>query len=165
MSDAPQPCDNPFNSAVENGLRALILLAEAYPAGLDIEHLMQFEYLLVHSGDAGGPDSLHPPTPLRSGELLVRRELIQAGLWLYVRKGLIEQHASAEGITYNAADEAGPFLSCFTAPYIGDLKNRARWVCDNFIGPDSQKKSVYHQNFDRWIAEFRTIERAGSRGA
>ena len=58
-----------FNSPVELGLRALMLLAESHPKPLDIQRLVILDYLLVHSGDLeGGPESLHPPSPLRAGE-------------------------------------------------------------------------------------------------
>ncbi len=63
----------PFNSALETGVRALTVLAEASPRALDLQELVYFDYLIVHSGDAGGPASLHLNTPLRNGELLVRR--------------------------------------------------------------------------------------------
>src|SRR3979411_2027900 len=74
----------PFNSALETGVRALAVLAEASPRALDLQELVYFDYLIVHSGDAGGPTSLHPNTPLRNGELLVRRTIIEQGVLLMV---------------------------------------------------------------------------------
>ena len=68
-----------FNNPVESALRTLVLLVEAYPATLDLQKLVYLDYLLVHSADAGGPESLHPPTPQRQGEVAVRRDLIEQG--------------------------------------------------------------------------------------
>ena len=70
--------DRLFNTPIESGLRMLILLADAAPTGCDLQRLAIYDYLLVHSDDVtGGPPSLHPPSPFRSGELLVRGELLQ----------------------------------------------------------------------------------------
>ena len=68
-----------FNSALETGVRTLTVLVASYPKTHDLGRLVQYDYLTVHSADAGGPPSLHPPLPLRSGELLVRRGLIEEG--------------------------------------------------------------------------------------
>lgn len=79
MSDAP-PQSSPFNSPLETGLRSVAILAEACPDEFDLQRLLYLDYLVVHSSDADGPTSLHPNTPLRNGELLVRRGLIERGL-------------------------------------------------------------------------------------
>src|SRR5450432_1965251 len=93
-----------FNSALEVGIRALTVLLESFPSSLDLQRLVYFDYLVVHSGDAGGPKSLHPNTPLRNGELLVRRGLIERGILLMVSRGLVERRAGANGISYIAAE-------------------------------------------------------------
>ena len=71
-----------FNSPIETGMRALILLAASYPAQMDLQRILEFEYMMVHTEDVDGPPSIHPALPLRSGELLVRRQLIERGLML-----------------------------------------------------------------------------------
>ncbi|MDO9714172.1 ABC-three component system middle component 2 [Paracraurococcus lichenis] len=76
----------PFNSALETGVRALAILAEAHPSAYDLQRLLYFDYLVVHSQDADGPESLHPNTPLRNGELLVRRGIIERGLLLLLTR-------------------------------------------------------------------------------
>jgi hypothetical protein len=78
-----------FNSPIETGMRALILLAESYPTHLDLQRLLEYDYIMVHTGDVDGPPSIHPALPLRSGELLVRRELIERGLMLMISRGLV----------------------------------------------------------------------------
>src|SRR5260370_20026328 len=87
-----------FNNPLESALRSLVLLVEAHPSGCDLQKLVYFDYLLVHSADAGGPESLHPATPNRSGELLVRRGLLNAGLMLLLGRGLAQRQFGERGI-------------------------------------------------------------------
>src|ERR1700722_13041186 len=121
-----------FNSPIETGMRALILLAASYPAQMDLQRILEFEYMMVHTKDVDGPPSIHPALPLRSGELLVRRQLIERGLMLMMSRGLITRHATPNGFMYQAEDRAGPFLDALTAEYLDDLKDRAVWVVDRF---------------------------------
>ena len=83
-----------FNSPIETGVRALILLAESYPNQLDLQRILEFDYIMVHTGDVDGPPSIPPALPLRSGELLVRRQLIERGLMLMISRGLIDRSAT-----------------------------------------------------------------------
>lgn len=101
----------PFNGPIEIGLRAISILSEAYPTGYSLQRLIICDYLSVHSDDIiGGPKGLHPKTPHRSSELLVRRDVLQKGLLLYMGKGLAVQQFQKNGITYAATEETGSFL-------------------------------------------------------
>lgn len=147
----------PFNSALETGIRALAVLVEAHPYAFDLQRLVYFDYLLVHSADAGGPESLHPSTPMRNGELLVRRSVIERGILLMVSRKLAERRLGDEGITYSATDEAGPFLDCLTSNYTQALRARAEWSVDSFGSlEDDQLKSYFDANFERWTREFQS---------
>lgn len=79
--------NSPFNGPLETGVRSLAILTAAFPMAMDLQRLVEMDYLVVHSEDASGPRSLHAPLPLRAGELLVRRGLIESGLKLMVRRG------------------------------------------------------------------------------
>ena len=71
----------PFNTPLECGLRMLFVLNAAGERRSDLQRLVSYDYLLVHSGDVDdGPESLHPPVPFRGTEVLVKRGLISAGL-------------------------------------------------------------------------------------
>jgi hypothetical protein len=121
-----------FNGPVEVGLRSLVLLVEAFPEELDLQRLVTMDYLLVHSGDVvGGPQSLHPPSPLRAGEIAVRRGLIEKGLQLYLARGLVSQHLSNEGISYAADDSAAAFLDALSSTYVMQIRKRAEWLFDS----------------------------------
>ena len=163
MADAAAVA-TPFNSPLETGVRALTVLAELAPAALDLQRLVYFDYLVVHSADAGGPRSLHPNTPLRNGELLVRRAVIERGVLLMVGRGLIERRMETRGITYAATDEAAPFLDCLTSAYAGSLRQRAEWVIERFGQLDDDAlKSFVDTNFERWTREFQSTAPLGDR--
>jgi hypothetical protein len=152
----------PFNSPIETGVRALIVLAEAYPETLDLQRILEFDYLVVHSGDVGGPPSLHPALPLRSGELLVRRQLIERGLLLMMSRGLVQRIATESGLCYQADDNAGPFLDALSADYLNDLKQRATWVMSTFGHmSDSHIRQALSKIYEPWTREFQVHERPG----
>jgi len=162
ISQAAAPL-TPFNSPLETGMRALILLAESYPETLDLQRILEFDYLMVHSGDVGGPPSLHPALPLRSGELLVRRHLIERGLLLMMSRGLVERIASDSGLSYQADDAAGPFLDALSTDYLNDLKQRAAWVISTFGQmSNSDIRKALSTIHDQWTREFQLYERPGT---
>lgn len=146
----------PFNGAVEIGLRALSVLNEAYPTTYSLQRLVIFDYLTVHSDDyPGGPKGLHPKTPHRNGELLVRREMLQNGLILYNSRGLIEQHFDKNGVFYSATEHSANFLDSLTSDYIDDLRNISRWIVDK-LGhiTDIELESQIKSYLGTWGAEF-----------
>lgn len=146
----------PFNSPLECGLRALALLAAAQPQACDLQRLIFYDYLLVHSGDVtDGPESIHPPTPLRSGEALVRRHWIERGLLLMISRELITRRFSERGITYESSPITAAFLGYMEQPYTKKLQERARWVIARFGGySDHQLVEFFKANLDRWGGEF-----------
>lgn len=158
MADSVQT----FNSPVETGVRALILLAESYPVQMDLQRILEFDYILVHTGDVDGPPSIHPALPLRSGELLVRRMLIERGLNLMISRGLVRREATSEGFMYSAEDGAAPFLDSLTAEYLSELKDRAVWVVDRFSEmTDPAIRQMLSQVYDQWTREFQMPEQPG----
>lgn len=146
----------PFNSPLECGLRALVLLAAAEPSTCDLQRLIFYDYLLVHSGDVdGGPESIHPPTPLRSGEALVRRHWIERGLLLMISKELVARDFTDHGIAYHASSLTAPFLGYMEQPYTKRLRERAAWVIERFGAySDQQLVDFFKAHLDRWGGEF-----------
>src|SRR5580698_8824040 len=117
-----------FNGPLEAGLRAVAVLGPAHPRTFDLQRLVAFDYLLVHTGDIGGPESLHPPAPLQSAELLVRRKLVEQALLLMMTRDLVEREMTADGIRYKAGENASPFLALLESEYLKALKQRAAWL-------------------------------------
>ena len=110
----------------------------------------------MHSGDAGGPDSLHAPLPLRAGELLVRRRLIERGLLLMMSRGLVQRLPKADGINYIAGEAAAPFLASLTADYSKRLRGCAEWAAQRFAGvPTEEISQITHGFFERWSSSIR----------
>jgi hypothetical protein len=148
----------PFNSPLETGVRSLSILEAAYPKSFDLQRLVELDYLVVHSGDADGPDSLHVPLPQRAGELLVRRELIDKGLLLMMSRGLVERSTTHAGIEYKAAERATPYLASMTAPYIVKLRLRAVWAIETFGDMSTEAiRSITQQFFERWSSQFQSL--------
>ena len=146
---------HPFNSSIECGLRSLVLLEHAFPLEYDLQRLVFYDYLLVHSGDAGGPESIHPATPHRSGEVLVKRQMLEQGLLLMMSRNLVVRKYDSTGILYSASDTATPFLDSLQSRYVGLLKKRANWVIKVFNDLDDKTlEQFFYVNLDRWGGEF-----------
>lgn len=150
-----------FNSPLEAGVRAVSILLPAYPQAYDLQRLVAFDYLIVHTGDIGGPESLHPQLPLRSAELLVRRKLVERGLLLMMSRGLVERIADTTGISYRAGELAETLLSNLMSPYLIALRERGNWVVNTF-GPldDDTLRQTMSRFFGQWIEEFQATQRS-----
>ena len=145
-----------FNSPVELGLRSLMLLAESHPRPLDIQRLVILDYLLVHSEDIeGGPESLHPASPLRAGEVSIRRGLIEEGLHLFATKGLITRIVDGSGFSYAANDLAAVFLDAFTSDYANSIRIRAAWAVEKAGAlSDKDASALLESTIGKWKSEF-----------
>lgn len=144
-----------FNSPVETGVRALVVLNAVYPRALDLSQLTWFDHLVVHTADIGGPASLHPDVPQRSGELFVRRRLIEESLILMRRLHLVSVLVEDLGITYQASDEAPAFVKFMKSKYARDLKERAQWLAQHICSLDAASiKDLITERIGRWNIEF-----------
>lgn len=145
-----------FNSPLEAGLRCLAILTAGYPNNYDLSRLVFYDYMLVHSGDiTGGPESLHPATPHRSGEILIRRPVLESGLNLFLSKGLINVIYNRDGILYSATELSSPFLDSLYSEYVSKLKNNAYWLVDSFDIFDIQSiQEMINRNIGNWGGEF-----------
>ena len=146
----------PFNTPLECGLRLLYALDQAGGQSFDLQRLVSYDYLLVHSGDVeGGPASLHPALPFRGSELLVKRELVRAGLNAMFAKELLEKRLEPTGICFRATALTGAFLKLLISSYASALRTRAEWVVTRFSDySDAELESYMTANVGRWGAEF-----------
>lgn len=150
-----------FNGPLEAGIRAVSILGVAYPQSYDLQRLVAFDYLLVHTGDVDGPESLHPPTPMHSAELLVRRKLVEHALQLMMTRDLVQREITPEGIKYSAGENATIFLASLSSTYLSALKDRAGWLVGAFGSyTDAAFKRVMRRFFDDWVEEFQHVERS-----
>jgi hypothetical protein len=146
-----------FNTPFETGLRSVVILATAYPDLLNLNRLVVFDHLVVHSEDVGGPKSMHPKDRSRAAEILVRRRLVGAGLSLMQTRGLIARVVTPGGFRYIAGEGAGSFVDMLSSTYMIALKDRADWLIEH-INPlsDDDLSGLVQSRMDVWETEFQT---------
>jgi hypothetical protein len=144
-----------FNSALETGVRAAVVLDATFPRCFDLAHLTWFDHLVVHTADIGGPPSLHPDIPQRTGELLVRRKLVEEGLNLMRRLHLVDAQMTERGILYQAREETSAFVDSMRSVYAQELKARAEWLA-RYLGriSDEAIATLIAERIGRWAVEF-----------
>lgn len=144
-----------FNSALETGVRAAIILDATFPRAFDLARLTWLDHLVVHTTDIGGPSSLHPDIPQRTGELLVRRRLVEEGLNLMRRLHLVDAQVTDQGIVYQAREEASAFADSLRSTYGRELKERAEWLA-NYLShrTDDAIAKLIAERIGRWSVEF-----------
>ncbi len=147
---------NVFNSPLEIGLRVLYILNELKPNGCDLQRLVYYDYILVHSSDIpDGPESIHPSIPHRSTEILVKRDLLKKGLTLMQSKQLVDSIFEPTGITYIATELTAPFIEYNTSDYSKRLKETSIWLVNKFKSFSDEKLSLFiKNNLDVWGGEF-----------
>ena len=150
----------PFNTPLETGVRALSILVAAYPSPLDLQRLVLYDHLVVHTADVGGPSSLHPEVRMRSAALLVRRPIVERGLLLMISRRLVEQNADQKGIAYTAGEFAEGFMNSLESPYVSALGEKARWVVNEFAEvEDAELRGIMSGKFGPWMEEFDSTHR------
>ncbi len=149
-----------FNSALETGVRSICILVADLSNKFDIQQLLALDHIVVHTGDIeNAPPSLHPNILQRSGELLVRRPLIENGLVLMESKRLVQKVITPDGFYYCATELASVFIEGLTNEYIKELSQRAQWAVTmyNDYG-DMLFSEIFNSAFDRWRNEFQIAE-------
>lgn len=143
-----------FNTPLEAGVRALLILDAFAPQAFDVTTMSLLDYYIVHTGDAGGPPSLHPEINARAGEYFVRRHLVEEGLLLMARASLIEQVLTSGGIAFRAHETASAMIDLFGSAYNRRLFGAAQWLAgraaDQGIDPFIQNLK---DGVERWSHE------------
>lgn len=149
-----------FNSALETGVRSICILVADLSNKFDIQQLLALDHIVVHTGDIeNAPPSLHPNILQRSGELLVRKPLVENGLVLMESKRLVQKVITPDGFYYCATELASVFIESLTNEYIKELSQRAKWAVTmyNDYG-DRLFSEIFNSAFDRWRNEFQIAE-------
>jgi hypothetical protein len=154
MTSAAKP--QLFNGPLETGVRSVVLLHAASPRAYDLTHLTWLDHLVVHTHDLpGGPPSLHPDIPQRSGELIVRRSVVEEGLKLMARLHMVEEQYTEKGIFYAATEEAALFVQLMRTEYGKALKDRASWLIEYVTNSDPMfLMDLLQKKVGRWKIEF-----------
>ncbi len=123
-----------FNTPLEAGLRAVVILDAFAPRAFDLKTLSLLDYYAVHAGDIDvdkdGPESLHPPVSPRRGEFFVRRRLVEDGLALMERAFLLDRLADADGFIFRTRDLASAMVDLMQSDYNARLREAAQWIAD-----------------------------------
>lgn len=151
-----EPISQPqlFNTPLEAGVRALLILDAFAPRTFDLATISLLDYYIVHTGDAGGPQSLHPEINARAGEYFVRRHLVEEGLLLMARASLVEQVFTSSGIAFRAHETATAMIDMFGSNYNRRLAKAAEWLAreatDQGVDPFIQSLK---EGLERWSHE------------
>jgi len=118
------------------------------------------DHWLLHSGDFGGPPSLYPNTPIRSGEFGLKRRDLAMGIEVMLRAGLIQVVAQSGGICYRTSSSGVSFLGLLESAYVQLLIDRATWVATNVdaIASDSAMRRSLAASLGHWLAEFTGVD-------
>lgn len=148
-----------FNTPLECGFRLLFALDACRPCSADLQRLVSYDYLLVHSGDiAGGPPSLHPPVPFRGSEWIVKRDLVRSGMSLVFARDLVLKQLTPRGIIFSGSALTAAFVSLLKTPYANALRDRAEWLSKEFgAASDEDLQEFMYANIGKWGAEFDRI--------
>lgn len=153
-----------FNGPLEAGLRAVALLGAAFPREYDLQRLTAFDYLLLNTSEFGGPNNLHPSSPIHAPATQVRRAVVQEGIELMMTRDLISRSADKNGIFFRAGESAAMFLDSLQSPYLSRVKSYASWLVEHLGHQDDKAfEAVMRNSFDTWLMEFQQAsENTGS---
>jgi hypothetical protein len=150
-----------FNGPLEAGVRAVAILGAAFPRCFDVQRLTAFDYLLIHTGQIGGPEDLHPATPIQTPATDVRRKTVQDALHLMMTRDLVTRYIDGNGIRFCAGEAASMFLESLRSPYLLELKGRANWLVGHFADTtQSDFDALMRRFFNTWVVEFQDVERS-----
>jgi hypothetical protein len=146
-----------FNSPLEAGIRAVVVLEKLRPEAADLAEMVLLDHVVVHTADIGGPPSLHPDLSDRKGELLVRRRLVETSLDLMRRCHLVDQEITDEGVLYRASDEAAGYIELLETSYSLKLKDCADWIALQVRSTGkNQFKNFVRTRIGDWTEAFST---------
>jgi hypothetical protein len=121
-------------------MRVLVILQAVWPEPLDLSDLAFHDYGLLHTAELGGPGSIHPQLPAAPGELGIKQSLVEDGLQVMIRAGMVEPQMDSEGIRYRATEEAAGFIGVLRSEYLKQLEERATWVARFFASSKDRAK-------------------------
>lgn len=148
-----------FNGPLEAGLRAITVLGAAFPRSFDLQRMVAFDYLIVHTSELGGPENLHPEVPIRTPATEVRRNIVQTAIHLMMTRDLVARIVTEDSIRFCAGEMALSFLDALQSPYSLEMKSRADWIVKHLADySDEDFDELMRRFFDQWVIEFQHIE-------
>jgi len=127
-----------LNGPLEVGLRVLVLLEAAFPRPLNVDDLLVLDHVSLHSGDFAGPESLHPPLPLRPADVGARRDGIRHGLELLIHRGLALTSFGVDGLSFVASEQSHSVVGLIESSYMRIFLDRAQWAVERGIAESAE---------------------------
>ena len=70
-------------------------------------------------------------------------------------RGLVERYLGSNGITYTSGEFAEVFMNSLESLYVCALKEKARWVVNEFAElDDADLRALMREKFGTWMEEF-----------
>ncbi|WP_445611273.1 ABC-three component system middle component 2 [Hafnia alvei] len=153
-----------FNTPFELGVRMVYMLTALYPRKVDLQRLVYFDYAAIYSSDLGGPESLHTPVPMRGGEYICRRQIIEEGLYVMASHSLVEVEAGPTGISYRLGENGPTLVGIIGGDYARILYQRCQWVAEELGDKDdSTLEKMFGARGLLWGAEFVATKHYGEK--
>ncbi|MDF7628999.1 threonine transporter RhtB [Erwiniaceae bacterium L1_55_4] len=152
-----------FNSPFELGVRMVYILLSLYPRKADLQKLVYLDYATIYSEDLGGPSSLHTPVPMRGGEYICKRGVIEEGLYIMSLRSLVEVSYDSTGVYYSAGENSPSLIGLIGGDYSSKLIASCDWVAKNYGGVDAKDLAlIFNRKSLTWGAEFYNPISAGN---
>ena len=140
-----------FNSDLEAGIRAIAILTAFFPLSLELRQMSLYDYFIVHTGDIGGPSSLHPKISSRTGEFFIRRRTVENGLSMMIKAGLVKEKYESAGVVYSVTEFSSAMAGLVKASYNRRLFHCADWLASQSrasVGGEFENSLL--ERIDRW---------------
>lgn len=118
--------DKLFNSAFENSLRILLLLAE-FNCGQSLDKIYATDFMVSYGATFDVSESdLNGDNQYKFSEFASRREIVRQALKQLVLDGLVWPDNSADGISYSITDAGREYSAILESEYAEEYRNTAR---------------------------------------
>lgn len=117
-----------FNSAFENSLRILLLLAE-FNCGQSLDKIYALDFMVSYGATFGVSEvDLNGDNQYKFSEFASRREIVRLALKQLVLDGLVLPDNSAAGILYSITDSGREYGATLESDYAEEYRITARKI-------------------------------------
>lgn len=119
-----------FNSAFENSLRILLLLAE-FNCGQSLDKIYATDFMVSYGATFGVSESdLNGDNQYKFSEFASRREIVRQALKQLVLDGLVWPDNSDAGILYSITDAGREYSATLESEYAEEYRSTARRIVE-----------------------------------
>lgn len=130
-----------FNSAFENSLRILLLLAE-FNCGQSLDKIYASDFMVSYGATFGvSKVDLNGDNQYKFSEFASRREIVRLALKQMVLDGLVWPDNSAAGILYSITDEGREYSATLDSEYAEEYRSTARKIV-KIVSDESERTII-----------------------